>query len=112
MRRGVELWVLPLVGVIVYPGLISSFGWAINNYYRSASPFWALYALLTMLLAMSIPVLAVRALILTYQDERPALVRGILYLMFAAPPLCTLAFSLTRIGGWISILPSSGFQYG
>jgi hypothetical protein len=99
MRRDMQLWMPPSIGIIVYPGLIVSFGWSINNFHRTMSPFWAIYALLTMLLAMSIPALALRALIRIRHEERAGLVRGILYLMFAAPPLFTLTFSLTRIAG-------------
>ena len=111
MRRPLPLWMQPLVGVVIYPGLILFFGRAISEHHQSGSALWALAALLTMLLAMSIPALAIRALMMMRQDERGVLTRAILYLMFAAPSLFTLSYSLTRVAGvdqylsalWISL---------
>ena len=82
-----------------HPGIILVFGRAMKDFHQSASAFSAILAFLTMLLVMSVPFLALRALIRMRHDEEPGLVRGILYLMFAAPPLFVLTFSLTRIAG-------------
>ena len=57
------------------------------------------YAVLTMLLAASIPPLAARALLIMRHDAGPVLVRGILYLMLTTPSLFTLTVTLTRIAG-------------
>jgi hypothetical protein len=99
MRHDMRGWIPPLIGIVAYPGLIVAFGWVINDFHRSVNAVSAIFAFLTMLLAMSVPVLALRALILMRHDEEPGLARGILYLMFAAPPLFVFIFSLTRIAG-------------
>jgi succinate dehydrogenase/fumarate reductase cytochrome b subunit len=52
-----------------------------------------------MLLAASVPALAMRALLHLRHDDRPVLARGFLYLMFAIPSLFTLTYSLTRMAG-------------
>ena len=99
MTRGMQLWIPPLIGALIYPGLMFSFGWALNDYRETGSPFQAAWAVLTMLLAASVPALAMRALILLRHDDRPVLARGFLCLMFAIPSLFTLTYSLTRMAG-------------
>jgi Domain of unknown function (DUF4158) len=44
----------PSIGIVAYPGLIVAFGWAINDFHRSADAVSAIFAFLTMLLAMSL----------------------------------------------------------
>jgi hypothetical protein len=77
------VWMLPLIEVVIYPGLILSVGWAINGDHRCGDAFLAFYALLTMFLALSILVLAARALILMRHAERPVPARSIIYLFLS-----------------------------
>jgi hypothetical protein len=91
------LWMPPLIGAVVYPGLLLTFDWALNGYHKSGSVLWAAGALLVMLLAASVPALAARALLLMRHCEGPVLARGILYLVFAIPSFFSLTFSLSRL---------------
>lgn len=99
MGRGTQLWTLPWIAVVIYPGLILSFDWAINDYHQSGSLLMAVSAVLVMLLAGSTPVLAARSLLIMRNEVGPAATRGILYLMFATPALFPLTVALTRIAG-------------
>jgi hypothetical protein len=99
MRNDVRLWMPPLLVVVVYPGLIASFAWAVKGYHQFGNPVFVVCALLTMLLAASVPLLAVRAMILIRHDERAVLERAILLVMVAVPSLFTLTHTLTRMVG-------------
>jgi hypothetical protein len=99
MQHGKQLWILPLTAVVIYPGFLLSFDAAINAHHESGSTFMAVGAVLAMLLAGSIPVLAIRALLLTRHDAGPVLARGMLYVMFATPSLFSLTVTLTRLAG-------------
>lgn len=104
-------WLPPLIGTMVYPGLVVSGEWAISGYRESGSFLLAGYALLTVLLGASIPVLALRALLLSRDDERAARIRCILYLMITVPSLFSFTYTLSGIVGvrphisaiWISV---------
>jgi hypothetical protein len=97
-------WLAPLVGVVVYPWLVSSGEWAINGYRATGSYVLAMYVLATVLLAIAIPALALRGLLLMRQDETRVQAKGILYLIFAMPSLFTLAFSLARLADAVTYL--------
>jgi succinate dehydrogenase/fumarate reductase cytochrome b subunit len=99
MERDVRSWRLPWIVVVLYPGLLLTFDGAINSYHRSGSVAMAFGALLTMLLASSIPPLALRALLMTRHPAGPVLRRGMLYLMFSVPTLFSLCFTLSRFAG-------------
>lgn len=99
MERGKQLWILPLTAVVVYPGFLLSFDAAINAYHASGSSLMAVGAVVAMLFAGSIPVLAMRALLLLRNDTEPVLARGMLYVMFATPSLFSLTATLTRLLG-------------
>lgn len=99
MERAGRLWILPLIAVLGYPGLLLSFDAAINGYLASASPIMAIGATLTMLLAAIIPGLALRALLIERHDACSALARGGLYMMFATPSLFSLTATLSRLAG-------------
>ena len=111
MTDGMRMSALPLAGAIVYPGLIYSAQQALNSYHESGSYLPAAYVLLAMLLALSVPALALRALLLSRDDERCVQARAVLYLLFAVPSLFTLSYSITRMAGvnqhlgaiWISM---------
>ncbi len=126
MQTGARFWLLPLIGVVIYPVLIFLFPRAINGYREFGGPFFAGYAALLMLLAGSIPAIAARALILTRQDGvvSPALTRSLLYLMFAASPLYVLTSLLARrvdagqfhsgiwISAWVAVGVALYFRKG
>ena len=97
MLQAPQLWGRPLILVMAYPGLIHAFAWALGGYRESGRGLLALYASLAMLLAGSIPVLAIRALILMRQADGHVPARGALYLMVAVPSLFSLTYTLTRI---------------
>lgn len=99
MEREMKHWVQPWTLVVLYPGLMLAFDAAINGYHRSGSFAIALGALLAMLLAASIPPLALRALLITRHEVGPVLTRGMLYLMFAVPTLFSLCNTLSRLAG-------------
>lgn len=99
MEGNRRTWRLPWMLAVLYPGLMLTFDGALNGYHRSGSFAMALGALPTMLLAMSIPLLALRALLLTRHDVGPVLKRGMLYLMFGVPTLFTLTKTLTSMAG-------------
>src|SRR5688572_27999767 len=99
MEREVQSWRRPWIVVVLYPGLLLAFDDAINGYHRSGSVAMAFGALLTMLLATSIPPLALRALLMTRHEVGPVLRRGMLYLMFSVPTLFSLSFTLSRLAG-------------
>lgn len=95
-------WALPWSGALVYPGFIYAFRWALDGYEASGGVLWAAGALLIMLVAMLVPVLAIRSLMITRHeqarpDQRVALVRGVLCLAFAVPSFFSLMFSLARL---------------
>lgn len=92
-----QLWIFPWIGVIAYPGLLRAFDAAINRYQGAGNPAMAAFAVLAMLLAMSVPILAARALLNMRHEAGPALTRGILYVIVGAPSLFTL--TLTRLAG-------------
>ena len=87
-------------------------------YREAGNPFFAGGAAISMLAAGSVPFVAVRALISMSDEEssRPALTRGLLYLMFAAPPAYVLIFLLASKSGifqyreavWISAWLAAG----
>jgi hypothetical protein len=99
MRKDVRLWMPSLLVVVLYPGLIASFAWAVKVYHQSGNLVFVVCALLTMLLAASVPFLAVRALILIRHDQHAVLERAILLVIFAVPSLFTLTHTLTRMVG-------------
>lgn len=94
-----HVWIFPWIGVIAYPGLLLAFDAAINRYHGSGNPAMAAAAVLAMLLAMSVPILAARALLNIRHEAGPALTRGILYVVVGAPSLFSLTLTLTRLAG-------------
>jgi hypothetical protein len=98
MRR-MQLWLPPLLGAVVYPGLMVAGEWALTGYERSDSGLFATCFLLAMLLALSVPALALRALLLVRDAERSVQERGVLYLAFSIPSLFSLTYTITRIAG-------------
>jgi hypothetical protein len=99
MTYGMRMWAPPLAGTIIYPGLIFSAEWALEDYHQSGNSLLAAYVLLAMLLALSVPALALRALLISRDDDKSVHARGILYLLFAVPSLFTLTYSTTRMVG-------------
>jgi succinate dehydrogenase/fumarate reductase cytochrome b subunit len=99
MERIVRTWRLPWIVVVLYPGLMLTFDGAINGYRQSDSLAMALGALIAMLLAASIPPLALRALLIIRHEVGPVLRRGMLYVMFGVPTLFSLSYTLTRLAG-------------
>src|SRR5262245_53248153 len=96
---GMRLWAPPVVGAMVYPGLIVCFQWAVRGYRESSSLLMALTALMLMLMATSVPVMAAAALFRMRQQAGPVVTRGVLYLVFAIPSLFSLTYSLSRVVG-------------
>src|SRR5262245_10509568 len=88
-------WALPWSGALVYPEFIYAFRWALDGYEASGGALWAAGALAIMVLAMSVPVLALRSLMITRHEQGTALMRGVLCLAFAVPSFYSLMFSLT-----------------
>lgn len=70
MRQRLGCWLLPLIGVIFYPSIITSFTGMIAGYRDSGDAQLAVGATLLMLMAGAIPLLAARALIRIRQDEQ------------------------------------------
>jgi succinate dehydrogenase/fumarate reductase cytochrome b subunit len=105
LGSGMRLWVPPVIGAIIYPALISFFQWAVRGYRESDSLLVATLALLLMLLAMSVPALAMTGLIRMRHHDGPALPRVVLYLAFAVPSLFSLTWSLTGTAGVRQYLP-------
>lgn len=99
MERSMQWWIFPWIGVIAYPGFLLAFDAAINRYHGSGSPAMAASAVLAMLLAGSIPVLAIRALLNMRHDAGPVLTRGMLYLIVGAPSLFSLTLTVMRLAG-------------
>lgn len=86
--------VLPLIGVIFYPSIITNFSDMIAGYRELGDPSLAAGAALLMLMAASIPVISARALIRLRQEELtyPVLTRSLLCLMFSVAPVYVLSF--------------------
>jgi hypothetical protein len=99
MQRRTQAWMLPVLAVAIYPGVLLAFDGAINGYRQSGSAFMAAGAVVTMLLAMCIPLLAARALLMMRNDAGPLLARAMLFLIFAAPSLFTQAVRSIRMAG-------------
>jgi succinate dehydrogenase/fumarate reductase cytochrome b subunit len=98
-RENVRLWIPPLFVVALYPELIYSFAWALRTYTQSGNRLLALYALIAMLLAASVPPLTARALLAMRHDEQPVFARGLLYVAFAVSSLFSLTYTLSRMVG-------------
>jgi hypothetical protein len=94
-----RLWVPPLVGATIYPALILTFQSAVSGYRESGSLPTAALALLLMLMATSVPAMALTALLRMRRHDGPALTRGVLYLTGAIPSLFSLTYSLTGMAG-------------
>ena len=94
-----RVWLPPLIVAVFYPLLIASFPPAMAAYRGSGNIAAAACALASILIAASIPLLAVRALVLIRHQEGATLSRGFLYLMCAVPSLFTLFHTIAgRVG--------------
>lgn len=89
LQQRFGFWLLPLLGVVFYPSVMTRFAGAIDEYREVGDSSLAVGATLLMLLAGSIPVVAARALIRMRPDDvsNPVLTRSSLYLMFSVSPL-------------------------
>lgn len=94
-----QSWRLPWMVVALYPAWMLAFDGALVRSHESGSVAMAGGALLAMLIASSIPPLALRALLIIRSEVGPVLTRGMLYLMFAVPTLFTFVTTLTRMAG-------------
>jgi hypothetical protein len=111
-----RLWAPPVVGAMLYPGLILSFQWAVRGYRETGGLLMPVLALLLMLMATSVPAMAAAALFRVRQHDGPAVTRGVLYLVFAIPSLFSLTYSLSRVAGvreylaeiWIGLWIAAG----
>ncbi len=111
-------WALPLTAVLLYPACIIAAAHCINSFHQDGGPIAALCGLLALLLAASVPLFALRALLLFRSNNGHGLMRGALYVMFSTAPLFSLMYSLARlvhidqnydafsavwIGSWIAV---------
>jgi succinate dehydrogenase/fumarate reductase cytochrome b subunit len=101
LQRRLRFWLLPLLGVVAYPTVLTHFAAAIYSYRETGAPALAVSAALLMLVAGSIPVISGRALILISQDDSPraVLTRSLLYLAFSVSPLYVLSILLAAKAG-------------
>lgn len=90
-------WALPLTAVLLYPACIIAASHAINRFHQDGSLIAALAGLLALLLAASVLLFALRALLLLRSDSGHGLMRGALYVMFSTAPLFSLMYSLARL---------------
>lgn len=99
-----RLWLLPLVGVAVYPTVIANFTKAITGYHQSGDIGLATAAAVLMLIvAALVPTVSARALIRTRPDDvaNVVLTRSLLCLMFAIAPLYVLSILLAAKTGTV-----------
>lgn len=96
-----RFWLLPLVGVVVYPMVIAHFTRVMDGYREIGDPSTAVAAAFLMLVAGLVPAVSAGALILIRRDDATNLVltRSLLYLMFAVSPLYVLSVLLAAKTG-------------
>lgn len=103
-RAPASYWLMPLIGAIAYPGLLFLFSEAIDSYREADGSFVAsVLANVIMLVAVTIPVLAIRNLgkLRDSTDPRTPAIRRVLHLTFAMFPLYTTINTLTALlGDW------------
>ena len=102
---GPDVWTVPVVGAIVYPLLMHGFILSVQAYKAndvvSSKVVWAVGALVLMSLVLAVPCVALRALFRIRNSTEPnaPLVRRVLHLVFATPPVVTLiGFAASGLG--------------
>lgn len=101
-----RVWIPPLIGAIAYPGLIVSGDWALRRYRESAAGseiggemLIAVLAFVVIVLATSVPLVALRSLLRTRDDASLVRARVVSYVVFSTPSLFSLTYSLSRLVG-------------
>ena len=102
---GPDVWVAPVVGAIVYPLLVKAFVLSVQAYEASgvvaSKVVLAAAALVLMGSELAVPFLALRALMGIRNSIEPnaPLVRRVLHLAFATPPVVTVSgFAASALG--------------
>jgi len=94
---GPDVWTLPVMGAIVYPLLVQGFILSVEAYKANdvvaSKAVLAVGALVLMSLELAVPLMALRALMRIRNSIEPnaPLVRRVLHLAFATPPVQTLS---------------------
>lgn len=108
---GPRVWLLPVIGAIVYPTLLRVFFLSVQASQNSAAVALkvalAACAIALMGLAVGVPVLALRALIGMRSDAGSALARRVLHAAVATPPLYILTSQivwLLKMDQWLDTL--------
>jgi hypothetical protein len=102
---GPDVWTLPVVGAIVYPLLVQGFVLSVQAYKTNgvvaSKVVFAAAALVLMGSVLAVPFVALRALIGIQNSTEPnaPLVRRVLHLVFATPPVLTVSrFAASDLG--------------
>ena len=101
MKTKNPFWLLPLLATALYPLYIAHFIRAVASFRESGNVLIAAWAAALMLLAMSVPFLALRALMAlrAVPAGNSTLIKGFLYVIFSVSPLFTLTVLLSREAG-------------
>jgi hypothetical protein len=102
---GPDVWTLPVAGAIVYPLLVQGFILSVQAYKANgvvaSKVVMAVSALVLMSLVLAVPCVALRALFGIRNSIEPnaPLVRRVLHLVFATPPVLTVSgFAASGLG--------------
>ena len=102
---GPDVWAAPVVGAIVYPLLVNGFVLSVEAYKANgvvaSKVVLAAAALVLMGSVLAVPFVALRALIGIRNSTEPnaPLVRRVLHLVFATPPVLTVSgFAASALG--------------